>query len=318
MRYSYPASGAPAGVSPRAFWIDLFEPTAEEVVAVEREYGLHLPTRAQLDEIENSSRLRVEGNTLYLSMPATAPFKEPDSAPSPIGFVLSPEVLVTLRYVELHSFARVRDGIAADARCTDSAAMFTMLLEALVDTDADYLERISAQLAQISRQVFRPQGGQAPRVARANRLLREMLVQVGDAGESLSRIRESLTALQRLSGFAADTQGVWLHQDIQTRLKTVRQDVNSLTDFESHLSGKVQFLLDAVLGFINTEQNEIFKVLTIASVVGIPPTFIASLYGMNFHNMPELSWTYGYAYGLGLIALSTILPIVWFKWRGWW
>jgi len=165
--------------------------------------------------------------------------------------------------------------------------------------------------------LLRPQGGHAPRVARANQLLREMLVQVGDAAESLSRIRESLTALQRLSGFAGDTQGVWLHQDIQTRLKTVRQDVNSLTDFESHLSGKVQFLLDAVLGFINTEQNEIFKVLTIASVVGIPPTFIASLYGMNSHNMPELDWTWGYAYGFGLIALSTILPIVWLKWRGW-
>jgi magnesium transporter len=80
----------------------------------------------------------------------------------------------------------------------------------------------------------------------------------------------------------------------------------------------VQFLLDAVLGFINTEQNDIFKVLTIASVVGIPPTFIASMYGMNFHNMPELSWHYGYEWGLFLIALSTILPIIWFKWRGWW
>jgi magnesium transporter len=187
-----------------------------------------------------------------------------------------------------------------------------------VDTDADYLERISAQVAKNSRQVFRPQGGHAARVARANQLLREMLVHVGNAGESLSRIRGSLTALQRLSGFAGDTQGVWLHQAIQTRLKTVRQDVNSLTEFESHLSGKVQFLLDAVRGFINTEQNEIFKVLTIASVVGIAPTFIASLYGMNFHNMPELDWTWGYAYGLGLIALSTILPLVCFKWRGWW
>jgi magnesium transporter len=318
MRNSYPATAARAEVSTPAFWVDLLEPTAEEITAVEREYGLRLPSRAQLDEIETSSRLRVEGKTLYLSMPATAPFKEPEGGPSPIGFVLTPDVLVTLRYIELHSFTRVGHELAGDPRCTDSAAAFTMLLEALVDTDADFLERISAQLVAISRQVFRPQGGQPTRVARANRLLREMLVGVGDAGESLSRIRESLTALQRLSGFTADTQGTWLHQDIQVRLKTVRQDVNSLTDFESHLSGKAQFLLDAVLGFINTEQNEIFKVLTIASVVGIPPTFIASLYGMNFHNMPELTWTWGYAYGLALIALSTILPIVWFKWRGWW
>jgi len=318
MRYSCPPAAAGTGSARSAFWVDLFEPTADEVAEVEREYGLRLPVRSQLDEIENSSRLRVEGQTLYLSMPATTPVGETDVVPSPIGFVLCPAVLVTLRYVELNSFTRVRDEIAAAPAGIDSATTFTMLLEALVDTDADFLERISAQLGRISHQVFRPQGGRAPRVARANRLLREMLLAVGDAGESLSRIRESLTGLQRLTGFAADTQGVWLHQDIQTRLKTVRQDVNSLTDFESHLSGKVQFLLDAVLGFINTEQNEIFKVLTIASVVGIPPTFIASLFGMNFHNMPELSWTYGYAYGLALIALSTILPIVWFKWRGWW
>ena len=96
------------------------------------------------------------------------------------------------------------------------------------------------------------------------------------------------------------------------------QDLQSLSDFELHLSNKIQFLLDAVLGFINTEQNDIFKVLTIVSVVGIPPTLIASMYGMNFHNMPELSWPWGYEWGLFLIFLSTLLPVAWFKWRGWW
>jgi magnesium transporter len=101
-------------------------------------------------------------------------------------------------------------------------------------------------------------------------------------------------------------------------LQTANRDVVSLTDFVTHLSDKVQFLLDAVLGFINSEQNEIFKVLTIASVVGIPPTLIASMYGMNFKNMPELSWAWGYEYGLALIVVSIVLPILWFKSRGWW
>ena len=112
--------------------------------------------------------------------------------------------------------------------------------------------------------------------------------------------------------------GQQLQPELRTRLKTARQDVASLVEFESHLSGKTQFLLDAVLGFINTDQNEIFKVLTIVSVVGIPPTLIASMYGMNFHYMPELSWRWGYAYGLTLIAVSTLIPIIWFKRRGWW
>ena len=91
----------------------------------------------------------------------------------------------------------------------------------------------------------------------------------------------------------------------------------SLTDYEEHLAGKVQFLPDAVLGLINTRQNDLFTVLTVVSVIGIPPTLVASIYGMNFRNMPELTWAYGYQWGLALSALSTILPILWFKWRRW-
>ena len=97
----------------------------------------------------------------------------------------------------------------------------------------------------------------------------------------------------------------------------MRQDVLSLSDYDGHISNKVQLLLDATLGLINIEQNNIIKVLTIVSVVGIPPTLIASMYGMNFKIMPELNWSWGYPYGLALIALSAVLPLVWFKWRGW-
>jgi magnesium transporter len=141
---------------------------------------------------------------------------------------------------------------------------------------------------------------------------------VGIAGDQLSRIRESLLGLQRIVGFVAEMSTDWHLPELKSHLKTARQDLVSLVDFESHLSGKIQFLLDAVLGFINTEQNDIFKVLTIVSVVGIPPTLIASMYGMNFKNMPELNWQYGYPYGLGLIFVSTLIPIIWFKRRGWW
>jgi magnesium transporter len=144
------------------------------------------------------------------------------------------------------------------------------------------------------------------------------LVKVGSIGEALSQIRESLVGLQRIVDFTCDTARDWLEQNSLQRLHTVRIDLNSLADFEDHLSSKVHFLLDAVLGFINTDQNDMFKVLTIASVVGIPPTLIASMYGMNFHGMPELGWRFGYAYGLTLIALSTLIPILWFKRRGWW
>jgi len=124
--------------------------------------------------------------------------------------------------------------------------------------------------------------------------------------------------LQRIIWFVCDITADWLAPDVRIRLKPQHQDLNSSVDFEAHLSGKTQFSLDAIFGFRNTEQNDIFKVLTIVSVVGIPPTLITSMYGMNFRNMPEMGWRWGYPYELALITLSIGLPIVWFKRRGWW
>ena len=188
----------------------------------------------------------------------------------------------------------------------------------MVDFAADVLERIGSDLNEISRQAFRRYASQrAHNVARATRRLKDTLVSLGAAGEQLSQIRESILGLQRITGFAAD-KGKWIDAENGKRLKTASMDLQSLADFENHLSNKVQFLLDAVLGFINTEQNDIFKVLTIVSVVGIPPTLIASMYGMNFVNTPEYHWNYGYAWGLFLIVISAVLPTIWFKWRGWW
>ncbi len=129
-------------------------------------------------------------------------------------------------------------------------------------------------------------------------------------------MRDILLGLQRIAHFVRSHRALVV-EEVQERLATVGTDIVSLTDYEAHLAGKTQFLLDAVLGLINTKQNDIFTVLTVVSVVGIPPTLVASIYGMNFKFMPELDWAYGYYWGLGLIAISTILPLLWFKWRGW-
>jgi magnesium transporter len=320
MMSSFPgvSSAARAHTPAKAFWVDLIQPTAEETARVESEFNVRIPSADQLKEIESSSRLRTDGTVMYLSMPLIAHGEQADAAPGFIGFVLTAEVLVTVRYAELHTFDEVRARLEKDPKQFGSTTTFAVLLEAMVDFAADFLEIIGGKLGATSRQVFRGHGPQPRQVKRATRMLREMLTVVGDAGERLSQIRESLLGLQRIIVFTSDTACEWLRPEIQTRLKTVRRDVSSLTDYETHLSAKVQFLLDAILGFINTEQNEIFKVLTIVSVVGIPPTLIASMYGMNFHNMPELSWRWGYQYGLALIAVSTVTPILWFKWRGWW
>jgi magnesium transporter len=193
-----------------------------------------------------------------------------------------------------------------------------VILEALVDYGADRLEELRAEAMRISQRIFHGEMRKSARnKARTDLMLRDTLVEIGDMGERLSHIRDTLLVLERAVPFVSEHGNGWLGDSVQARLKMASSDVQSLNDYEVHLTDKLQFLLDATLGFISTEQNDLFKVLTIASVVGIPPVLIAGVYGMNFHFMPELSWAYGYPFGLGLIAVSTVLPILWFKWRGW-
>ena len=301
----------------KAYWIDLLNPTAEEIAQVAAEYGIEVPSRGSLQEIETSSRLRAAGQVLYVSMPLAIEDEKAGFAPVPLGFVLSPQLLVTVRYSDIHAFSQVEARIGRKLDVGSTPA-FCALIEAMVDFGADNLEKLSGDLAALSARTFGPptSGGQHDK--RISPALHHCLNAIGIAGDQLSRSRESMLGLQRITGFVLKMATDWTLPEEKTRLSTAQQDLISLVDFQAHLFGKSQFLLDAILGFINTEQNEIFKVLTTVSVVGIPPTLIASMYGMNFHNMPELSWRWGYPYGLAVIALSILLPILWFKRRGWW
>jgi magnesium transporter len=316
MLTAYPAQGA-SGTGAKPVWIDLLDPTPDERDQITSHYGLRVPARDALQEIESSSRLRVDGQVLTLSMPLIVPEERPEAVPAPLGFILSPSVLVSVRFSDVHGFTEARARLERGDAPADSAAAFAVLIEGMVDYRADLLESISAKVGAISKRAF---ARHIPKTHRTvlDGALREMLTAIGAAGESLSEIRESILGLQRLVSFSSERAHEWLRPEIRARLATALADLTSLSDYEVHLWGKIQFLLDAILGFINTDQNDIFKVLTIVSVVGIPPTLIASIYGMNFHNMPELTWRYGYQFGLALIVASTIAPILWFKWRGWW
>ena len=192
-------------------------------------------------------------------------------------------------------------------------------MEAIVDHLADELEFLTGALEAHSHAIF---GDEAVKPRRASggdsRDLRRILRDIGRAGAVTSRISETLLGLSRMIPYVVSEGADFVSAEARAKLKSVSRDLSSLNDYEKHQSDKIQFLLDATLGMINVDQNNIFKILTLVSVVGIPPTFIASMYGMNFKNMPELDWAYGYQYGLCMIALSTIIPLVWFKWRGWW
>lgn len=305
-----------AQVSPEAIkasvWIDLIDPTPEEIAAVETALDCEIPTKAALSEIETSSRLQVEGDTLRVSAPILAHADTPRQELTPVGFIVSPRHLVTVRFDALRAFEQVGARPAAT-----SMGVFVQLLEAIVDRGADLLEMVASDLETLSRRLFRTDPSADRNLARNNAILRQTLMELGQLGHRLATLRGMLLGVGRIVPFISEVCGD-LANDHHHRLNAVRQDVVSLDDFENHLSNKIQFLLDATLGFINTEQNELFKVLTIVSVVGVPPTLVASIYGMNFHKMPELNWTLGYPYALVLIVASAVLPILWFKWRRWW
>ena len=302
----------------RTVWVDLCEPTEDERQKACDDFGLDIPPREELEEIEFSSRLQFEDSVFTISVPVTPHIAESDDVTSPLGFMLTKDLLVTIRYAHLHTFPGIIKRV--ERRPRSAPDIFLVILEALVDYGADRLEELRAEALAVSNRIFHKElpGRRQRNVKKTDRMLRDTLVDIGDMGERLSHIRDTLLVLQRVAPFVTEHGNGWLEDAVKARLKVVGGDVQSLNDYEVHLTDKIQFLLDAALGFINTEQNNLFKVLTIASVVGIPPTFIAGMYGMNFHDMPELSWAWGYEWGLFLILLSTVLPIAWFKWKGWW
>jgi magnesium transporter len=301
-------------------WMDLHNGDPAEIAFVERTTGLHVPSLEELSEIESSSRLYTENGALYLSTPVVYRATAGDPVSTPVGFVLSREHLVTVRFKPIPVFAAMKDRAGKPETVHASAAgAFIAIVEALVDRMADALERVGADLDLVSHRIFRDDAAHRGkrRPAREDADLRAVLRRIGRAGDLTSKIRDSLLGIGRIAPYVGNLAADWLPPDVKPHIETVHQDIASLSDYDMHLANKVQLLLDATLGLINIEQNNIIKVLTVVSVVGVPPTLVASMYGMNFRHMPELDWAWGYPYGLALILVSAIGPLLWFKLRGW-
>jgi magnesium transporter len=319
MLTTYPPADHPAAAltAGNVAWIDLLRPTDDERKAVEARYSLQLPSLDELTEVELSSRVSEENGVLFLNMPSAEVPHDAAHGPLPIGFVLGKDFLVTIRYGPSRPFDAVAKKLAKlDHRATGTGT-FAALVDEIVDASADALEGVAAELAAISRSVFSTPPGRSRGKLASNDDLRRVLAGVGNAGERLSRIRDSVLGLQRIVSYVATSEVSWISHELRARLASPRSDLASLNEYETNLADKAQFVLDAVLGFINIKQSDIFQVLTVISVVGIPPTLVASMYGMNFKNMPELSWTWGYQYGLAMILISAMVPILWFKWKKW-
>lgn len=301
-------------------WVDLFNPTREEIARACTDYKLDIPPREQLEEIEFSSRLQYEDDTFTISVPITLHARdgEGEDETSPLGFVLTSDLLVTVRFTHLHTMDAIVKRV--ERRRRSAPDIFMVIIEQLIDYGADRLEELRAEALKISRRIFHKdmQDWQRRKVMKINSMLRDTMVEIGDMGERMSFIRDTLLVLQRAMPFVIEHGDGWMEPVVKARLKMAAADVQSLNDYEIHLTDKLQFLLDADLGFINTEQNDLFKIMTIWSVAGIPPVLFAGIWGMNFHFMPELSWHLGYPLALATIVLSTVIPLAWFKYRGWW
>jgi magnesium transporter len=297
-----------------AQWIDLLEATPDESEHVAREIGLTIPTEAEINEIESSSRLANRDGILYLSMPMVSrPETEPRAVS--IGFVLAPDRLITVRFAPSRLFDRFMEQAGAPMRV--GAHVMVGLLEAIVDRQADALEQVKTELEVISHRIFCDDLAAASGRRREDALLRATLVSLGRVGDLVSHVRESQVSAGRIVPYVETAAADWLPKELRPRLRTLRRDIASLNDFDTHLNDKLQFLLDATLGFINIAQNNVMKVLTVVSVAGVPPVLIAGVYGMNFKDIPELNWAWGYPYSLALIAVTTIIPLAIFRWRGW-
>jgi len=302
----------------RAVWFDLLNPTPEEVRAVQAALSIEIPTREEMQEIESSSRLYREGEALFLTANFLHGVDQGDFGSTPITFVLTAAALVTIRYATPRAFtvfaARAQRQPCLLLGSPDGVMLH--LFEQVVDRLADILERIGADMDRASQRTFRAARGGAHAGQRTDQLKDTLLI-LGQVGEVTTRTAETLLGLNRILAFVGAEKATLVRKENQVILKTLVRDVRSLIDHGNTLNGKAQFLLDAVLGIINVEQNTIIKTFTVASVALMPPTLVASIYGMNFEHMPELRWEIGYPLSILLMIVSALLPIWYFRRKGW-
>ena len=295
-----------------AIWFDLIQPTQLEDKLVESVVGISVPTREEMQEIEVTSRLYVENGARYMT--ATLMCQSDTDAPktTAVTFILSGHRLITVRYDEPRPFMIVGTKLARVCPAgINGESVLMELLDAVIDRAADILERIGAEVDRVSHDIFEPDVDQ-------KRSHQEILKSIGRKGDLTSKVRESLVSIGRVLLYLAnEADSMRWAKETRSQLRGMQRDVQSLSDHATYLSSKITFLLDAMLGVVSIEQNNIIKIFSIAAVVLMPPTLVASIYGMNFKHMPELEWQYGYPLATVLMLIAAALPYVFFKWKNW-
>lgn len=298
-----------------AVWVDLLEPTRNDEAVIERVLSIDVPTRDELKDIEPSSRLYTDGNAAYMT--ASLMVKAESDLPhlTDVAFILTPDRLLTVRYAEPRSFSLFKSAMhRIPGGCGTPIVMITRLLETIADRTAEILEIAVSRADKLSLEVF---GDKRHLSRRPPRYLEDRVVQVSALHRLVAKTRDSLMSLSRVLTFLHGLPALQSDRESLELCRTVTRDVQSLSEHANFVAGNITFLLDASLGLINLEQNAIIKIFSVAAVVFLPPTLVASVYGMNFNKMPELGWEWGYPFALALMVISAILPFWYFRRRGW-
>jgi len=298
-----------------AIWIDLLSPTQEEEDWVEHYRALEIPTKEEMREIEVSSRLYVEGGTLFMTATMVAQSDSLNPQYDAVTFALMPSQLITIRYIEPQAFKLFSNYLTkSNQPSCHVIEVFISLLEASVDRLADLLEFLGHHLDEYSHYIFQNEKD----LKKGEKTNYQLVMQnIGIKSNLNTKARESLVTFSRLIAFFWQSADARIDKDGQLRLATLNKDLGSLSDYANFISNKINFLLDATLGMISIEQSAIIKIFSVAAVIFLPPTLIASIYGMNFKVMPELSYKWGYLLALSMMILSAWLPYKYFKHRRW-
>lgn len=293
-----------------ALWIDLARPTeAEQAQAAA--LGITVPSLADMEEIEISARLYREGDLTFLTVVLPGQSDGPEPVSGPVTFILAPQRLVTVRHHAPRPFQTYPDRAArVGPGCADPDRLFLSLLDEITGRLADLLEGSGKSLDGLAARVYREGEATDPAALRAT------LQAIGRETEQIGRVRLSLLTLERALGFYAlgpSRKG----EGLKTSVKSLTRDINSLEVHADFLSSRVVMATDATLGMINLSQNQTIKIVSVVAVVFLPPTVIASAYGMNFTTMPELDWRFGYPMAVGLMLASAVGTFLFFRWKKW-
>lgn len=303
-----------------ALWIDLINPTAEEEKRVEQWANIPIPTREDMGEIEESNRFYSENGAQYLTAPFLHLSEGDFRIVSPVTFILTDKVLISVRYAQPKSFVIyvTRTGKSGNGLInsrTNSLSILLGIIEANTNRLADFIEGVSEKIDMASHRIYGRQSHMRPMSTQS---FREILNEIGAHGTFLSRMRESLSGIRRLLVYiTANSSAKTQAKDTRSWLKTLERDTQSLENYVDFLNNKINFLLDTIVGLISIEQNAIIKIFSVAAVGFMPPTLIASIYGMNFSFMPELTEKWGYPAALVLMVVSALIPLYFFRKKGW-